>query len=363
MRTSYLVNRGFCAVLAAAGICGLTGQDADASTIISDYMIIAAGDGGDGQAFTMSDSEIGAIGSNSSTSPPGSVPSAPAGGAQNPATGISLDGDVAITATNGTMTSSNSDVHAANTGAGSVGSQGIDCASSYATCTDSGSQISSGNRFNTSAPTASFSDLDENNGVQGGIDHSGLLTLLTSETADYWNLAATDTFNINTINANRTDTFGSGLHVIDIDTDGNDLLLQNSTWSLSGQSDTFVIFRVSASWIFDISQARLGVTGNMGLNNVLFLVDGDQGETSFTFDNVYFNGISFWDYGRSATDNTASFNNVAGCGQIVTDAVNFQNVSMSDCSYEPTIVSGPPAFALMGSGLVLLGLYGRRRKT
>ena len=74
---------------------------------------------------------------------------------------------------------SNSDVHAVNTGPANPGSHGVDCESAYTKCTDKGSKIESSNRFNTTDPSG-FSKLGDNNGVQGGIDLSGLTTEMQS---------------------------------------------------------------------------------------------------------------------------------------------------------------------------------------
>ena len=170
--------RAVCAL--AASLCVFSPHAAAVG--VSDYMVITEAVGGIGHAFVMSDSEIGAIGVNGATSAPGSLPDLPGGTARSVSYGITRDGDAAIT--NGgdvlitppdpTITTSNSDVHALNTGAANPGSQGIDCSSSFDICTDNGSQISSNNRFNQSSPTASFSTLAENNGVQGNIDLSGV---------------------------------------------------------------------------------------------------------------------------------------------------------------------------------------------
>ena len=64
---------------------------------VMDYMIIANGDPDDiDKALALSDSELGAIGVNNSTSLPSGNPSFPTG-TRGPSSGIGLDGDVAIT--------------------------------------------------------------------------------------------------------------------------------------------------------------------------------------------------------------------------------------------------------------------------
>ena len=120
--------------------CGLTGwfamfscgQQSFAATVEDFIIIIANGDPNDiDKAFSMQDSEIGAITSmGGPASPPSGNPSFPAG-TRGPTFGITLDGDVAVTHPNGLITSSNSDVHAMNQGPGSVGAQGIDSENSF----------------------------------------------------------------------------------------------------------------------------------------------------------------------------------------------------------------------------------------
>ena len=323
---------------------------------INDYLIVGTGDGSLGATLQLSDSELGALGFNPATSPPQGNPAIPAGTPVPPFPTITRDGNVAITQTNGRVTASNSDIHALNTGPISPGRQGIDCAGSFAACTDNGSQISSNNRFNTSAPAPNFSALAQNNGVQGPID----LSLL--QIPDFSGLAPTGTLAINSpIQAQRTDTFGSGLNVIDITTNGNDLLLDTANWIINGPADAFVIFRVNAgSTLLSENGNFLLGTGGIGFNNVLFYLNAGQGEESFNFDNTEFYGFSFWDT-LGFADNEAAFNNVRGCGQVITDQVNFNNVSMTRCAFVSNNVPEPGTLLLLGSALALLAGYRRFR--
>jgi hypothetical protein len=340
----------------------------------SDYMVITEMTSDDGHAFIMSDSEIGAIGENGSTSPPGSLPSLPGGTERTVSTGITLDGDAAITnggtvLSDSTVQLSNSDVHAVNTGASNPGSQGIDCSSTYAICTDNGSQISSNNRFNQSSPTASFNTLAENNGIQGGIDLSGIENELDNLRDVIGGLSSTSTIDLasglienesNLIWDFSGDSF-IGLNVIDITTNGNDFSITNSNLTIIGDAGDTIIFRVDPSWTMNVSQSNLLLDGAIGDNNVLWYVDADAGEESFNFNNATFYGMSLWDIGLD-TDNVISFNNVQFCGQVITDQVNFQNVSGSACSFDVSAVPIPAAVWLFGSGLIGLIGIARRKK-
>ena len=228
-----LVKFASCVTLASA----LASPWAHAATV-SDYMIITTLDPQYGHAFVMSDSEIGAIGSNPTTSPPGSLPALPGGTERTVSVGITLDGDAAI-ANNGTVTFSNSDVHAINTGPANPGSQGIDCDASFNLCSDNGSQISSNNRFNQSAPAASFSGLANNNGIQGNIDHSNLLLELEAQRLSISGAVASGSRNLadGQINNQANEVWdysggAGGLQVIDINTNGNDFYIANSNLTI-----------------------------------------------------------------------------------------------------------------------------------
>ena len=81
--------------IAAVSAVALSVSGANAATV-PDYMIITGSDKISGHALNMSNSELGAIGSNSSTSEPGSLPSLPGKSVRSVADGIYLDGDAAI---------------------------------------------------------------------------------------------------------------------------------------------------------------------------------------------------------------------------------------------------------------------------
>ena len=337
---------------------------------VDDYMVITEMAPEDGNAFIMSNSEIGAIGVNGSTSPPGSLPALPGGTERTVTSGISLDGDAAITNSGKvSITLSNSDVHAVNTGDLNPGSQGIDCDSSFNDCTDDGSQISSGNRFNQSSPTESFSTLADNNGVQGGIDLSSVTTEVTLLSGLIDGLGATGTRTLSGGQVNNEanaiwdysgDLF-AGLNIIDITTSGNDFSIENSNLTIKGDAGDTIIFRVESSAVMHVSQSNLLLDGGIGDNNVLWYVDADEGEESFNFDNVIFQGMSLWDIDPDDLKNVVSFNNVQFCGQVVSDQVNFQNTSGSGCTFDTAAVPVPAAAWLFGSALLGLAVVKRKK--
>jgi hypothetical protein len=347
---------------------------------VADYMIIGTGVGSLGDTLNMQDSELGAISAESgalrfnNVSPPQGYRAYPGTATGYPTTGvITRDGDVAITSATGKATLSNTDIHSLGTG---LGSRGIDCANTFSGCRTNG--ISTGtfgaggsaSGFNTTAlPSGpSFTQVAENNGYQGSVGFTALLAELGTLRSSYWSLASTDQLNLTSTGGqiqsqDRTLTYGSGLHVIDIVTGGSDFKLDNANLIVNGNADTFVIFRVQQDSNFLSSNSSLLLAGNIGLSNVLFLVDGKQGAESFNFSNTTFYGYSFWDYLGRYSDNEASWNNVRGCGQLVTDQITFNNVSMTSCAYAappPTNVPEPGTLALLGLGLA--GLVWRRRR-
>ncbi|MGF1699469.1 hypothetical protein L4D09_04010 [Photobacterium makurazakiensis] len=331
------------------------------SAAVIDYMVITTGD-----QFLMSDSEIGAIGVNNSTSPPGSMPSLPGGTARTVSQGITLDGDAALIG-NDFFNFSNSDVHSADTG---VGNQGVDCEGTFNNCNDG----TSNDRYNTTPVTASFSSFGNNNGAQGGVDHSGLVTELNNFFTQISGAAATGTeINLSDGQVNNQSNaiwdYSSdgidGLTYIDIVTNGNDFSITNSNITIVGDANDILVFRVENNEAMLASQSNLLLDGAIGDNNVLFFVDDDS--SSFGFNNVTFQGMSMWDIGSSS--NEAVFNNVQFCGQVITDKINFQNVSGSGCAIDftefetpPTPTPAPASVWVMLGGLAGLGITRRKMK-
>lgn len=358
-----------------AAVVPLAGQ-ATAMTLLPDYLIIATAPGSEGHALDLQDSELGAISREedgdplrfNNVSPPQGNRAIPSG-ARGPELGIiTLDGDVAVTDRTGTVTLSNSDIHAENAGPNNVGSQGIDCANSFNGCSDNGQEISEsnplgpdedGSGFNTMPLPGgpNFSQIANQNGIQGDVSLGGLVDELVDFRAEVAGLDADQVLNIAGLNnEDRTFTFGAGLTVVDIVTNDNDFDLSNSNFIVSGEEDTSVIFRVESEQALVASNSNFLLAGDIGLNNVLFFVDDDS--TSFNFNNVEFLGFSFFDFGGLATNNVASFDNVRGCGQLVTDRIGFNNVSLVNCAYAPEVaaVPLPAALPLFGTALALLGL-------
>jgi hypothetical protein len=315
------------------------------TTVLSDYTVIHTGN----KEFKMSDSEVGAIGSNPATSPPShGIPTFP--GYPAPSVGITYDGDVAITNSAGQFDLSNSHVYARPGG-------GIDCEAAFATCNKS----TSNSRFFAEGADASGVPLANNAGAQR--DQPSMLAVrneLAGLSAFLLGLGATGTLTGSLNNETLTQSFGSGLHVVDINVGGSDFSINNSSLLFQGAADAFVVLRMTNTKSILASNANILVGGGMGLNNVMFLSQA-TGDNAFTFNNVYFNGISWWGL-SSNLDKGATWNDVKGCGQVIGGAVNFQNVSMSNCAVDVSVIPLPATGWLMLGMMGTFGLVGWRRR-
>ena len=147
--------------------------------------------------------------------------------------------------------------------------------------------------------------------------------------------------------------------MIDIDTGGNDLLLENTNLVFDGPSDAFAIVRVPDDANFNVSQSAILVgDGGIGLNNVLFFSDKADTDAHFNFNNLLVNGVAFWDLAMTGSESV--WNNVQGCTQVVGDKVNLNDVRLTNCAYVGAQVPEPSTLLLLFTGLA--GLAAWRRK-
>ena len=157
----------------------------------------------------------------------------------------------------------------------------------------------------------------------------------------------------------------SGLNVIDIDTNNQDLLLNNMTLIIDGLEDSFGIFRTNSfddiNFLIENSNIFAG-DGLADLNSLLFFTNAQDNDQHFSFNNSIVNGVAFWSLGMSGGE--IVMNDVQGCTQLVADKINLNDVRLSRCAFDPPMeVAEPASLTLFGFGLAALGLIARRRKS
>lgn len=246
--------------------------------------------------------------------------------------GITGDGDVATTDPGGRFDLANLTIE---------GVLGVRCASVAGTCNDGVSATT----FNGLPFPA--------NGLTGGVSFTGVLADLSAARAEIPALPADDVlvfpggdWNLDLVE------LPVGLTVLDIDTGGNDLLLQNGNLVIDGPPGAIGIFRIPDDANFLISQATI-LLGDGGIEpgNVLFYTDKPDTDAHFNFSSALVNGVAFWDLGRSAGE--VSFDNVQGCTQVIGDKLNLSGVRLTRCAFA---VPEPGQGALAAGALATLGL-------
>ena len=335
------------AVLALAWLVPLPAAAVGLFPNTSKYLLVGTGQQGIvGTATAVSNFELGA---NSSVVPmsglAGSVPPLP-GNAVPVTTGITNDGDVALTHTDGNFNFSNLDVW---------GNVGVDCAGKMGKCINGISQSNfNGSRMNPA------------NGVNANVDLSGVLTELSDAAVAIDGLSADVTLDFHLDGVWDTDltiNLLSGITVIDFDTGGNDLSLVNENLLIDGPSDAFAIFRLPDDANFNVGQSNMVVgDGGIGLNNVLFFSDKQDNNTHINIDDAIVNGVAFWDLGNA--NGEIQLDNVQGCTQVVADKINLNDVRLMNCAFSAgsAPVPEPRAALLFAAGLTTVGLQLRRRR-
>ncbi|NJL83998.1 MAG: PEP-CTERM sorting domain-containing protein [Chloroflexaceae bacterium] len=156
----------------------------------------------------------------------------------------------------------------------------------------------------------------------------------------------------------------SGLHVIDILTNGNDFQLDGVNFVIDGPSDAFAIFRLPNTRNFLISNSNVLAGDSIGLNNILFFSNRNDNSQHFNFNNTVINGVAFHTTAQAGGE--IVINNAEGCTQLVADRINLNDVRFRRCAFrtegepvlevpEPTTVLG--LLGIMGIG----GVFARRK--
>lgn len=308
-----------------------------------DYLLIGRGSDSVGVAVKVSSSNaLGRIYTVPSPtnpdvddSPPWPLPT----GATAPTTGITNDGNVAVTHNNGTYDFSGIDIYA------DIGVR----APSGARAGWSSSSLISGTFANDATGMANIeTELDAAKVAINGLSGTNGWTLNgtgSKSSAGVWNLDSDG------VDTNTTITLASGLNVIIIDTDENAMKINNAGLVIDGPADSEVVFLLEdqdEDFLFTNASITHGQNG-IGPNAILFAVlDGDNG-SNFDFSKVIVNGAAFWDL--SEAGGQINMDNVQGCGQWVGDHLNFNDVQLARCAHG---VPEPTSLALLSLGGLLI---------
>ena len=310
------------------------------TTDVSDYLLVGLGQQAViGTSTAVSNFELGA---NSSSVPmsglAGSVPSLP-GNALPVFVGVGGNGDVAIPDGNGNFDVSNIEIW---------GDTGIDCAGGLGSCNNGNSNSD----FNGS-------NLSNANGLNGGVDLSGVLGELAAAKSTIPSLVGDHSISLSfgdgKWDSDLVINLLSGLTIIDISTGGNDLLLENTNLLFDGGVDASAIIRVPDEANFLVTQSNIVVgDGGIGLTNVLFYTDKPDNNQHVNVNGAILNGVSFWDLGDSGGEIT--FNNVQGCTQAVADKINLNDVRLNQCGF--AVPEPAPGLYMLFGMIVLAGAAG-----
>ncbi|MGI9341462.1 MAG: hypothetical protein ACR2QV_01345 [Gammaproteobacteria bacterium] len=265
------------------------------------------------------------------------------------------DGNVAIVKTTGEVKLSDVNVYA---------DRGVDCAGSYSVCSDSGSNFSNSD-YDQAPGAPGLSAIGLGNGVSQNVDLSAVTGSLATAKSSILGYGPGDiTGSISTssgdINSDQTVFLNSGLNVLDFSglSSGTDITVK-ANLIFQGAADAFAVVLVPDDSLFKTSQGNLLIgNGGIGLNNVVIVSLATGNDAHFDLSNTLINGVALWDIG--ADMGNMSLDNVSGCTQLVAGDVDIQNVRLSRCGFDATLVPVPAAAWLFGSALV--GLIGWRRR-
>jgi len=228
----------------------------------------------------------------------------------------------------------------------------------------------SGDLDNPNAPGGLDGGIYGNDGLEGAVDLSDLLTELgawrtfiqgltdpgapghCTITGDIVNQNAIDGSGPFEQNYDACDTNSDGIAVIDIDRSGSDFSVNNSDWIIEGSGDVLFIFRIrgGANMLMNHAAILLG-DGGIGFGSantpvskigaIFVKAHPDEEGTSssdqvFNGYNVILNGIALWDLVEVGTgqdsDTELNIINGQGCAQFISTKVNFQNVRWNRCA-------------------------------
>lgn len=309
-----------------------------------DYLLVGRGDSATAVGVKVSSSEsLGRIYEVPSSSfpdvdddPPWPIP---ANGTPPDPNTITNDGNVAVTHVNGTYDFSGVDIWA---------DTGVRCVDNVTDTNTSGGGCRAGWSSSTLTNGTFADDPNAMATIESELD-AAKATIMGLSGTNAWSLSGSGTKNgagrwvlsDGKVSTDTTITLGPGQNVIEIDTNENKFLLENSGLVIDGPTGSSVIFLlVDQAEDYDFTNASITIgSGGIKENATLFAVlDGGNG-SNFLFSKVIVNGAAFWDLSKDG--GSITMNNVQGCGQWVGDHLNFNNVQLSLCAHgvpEPSSV-------------------------
>ena len=229
-----------------------------------------------------------------------------------------------------------------------------------------------------SAPGTTDGGTHNNDGLEGDVDLSQLLTdlglwrtfiqnldegtdPLCEITSDIISQNAKDGSGPLEVNYDSCDKNGDGIAVIDINRSGNDFKVDTSDWIIDGSGNVLFIFRIrgNANMLMPNAAILLG-DGGIGGGSMSTPVSKigaifvkahpfEEGTSSsdqvFNGSNVILNGIALWDLVEvgtgQASDTELIINNGQGCAQFISTKVNFQDVRWNRCTLAASVSLTP----------------------
>lgn len=337
----------------------ITCCDSASSAIISapttaDYLLVGRGSSSVAVSVKVSSSEsLGEIktvpsGSNPDVddNPPWPLPA----GATPPTTGVTNDGNIAITHSNGNYDFADIDI-TADIGIRCVSGVNGGCKESF-----SNSTLTNGTFANDPVGMAAIeTELDAAHATISTLSPTTGWSLTgqgTKEADGTWKL------NSDGVDGNTTITLGSGQNVIYIDTGSNDMKINNAGLVIDGPAGSSVIFILenqSNNFLFSNASITHGQSG-IGSQAILFAMLNGGNDTNFDFSKVIVNGAAFWDL--SEDNGIVGLDNVQGCGQWVGDHLNMNDVQLARCAHE---VPEPSTLLVALISTLMLGLKTNRK--
>jgi hypothetical protein len=198
------------------------------------------------------------------------------------------------------------------------------------------------------SPSISTKDFVPTGGFTYGQDLSAVFAAMDAKSAYYGGLAPTQTFT--SLNSTRTLTGNGGMNVINV----GSVALNGMTLTLSGSANDVFIINVSGT--FNFSQSTMVLNG-VNASNILFNLVGSPGGT----DVLNKSTSTFYGFVLGPDRNITIHNPFPFDGRVYANTINIHSDAIITSLDPPAPVPEPAAFVLLGSGLLAVGGFLRRR--